>query len=329
MSVATVNDEISRRDAPPADAYELNRRRVYIFPTRYGFSFYTVLIVMLLGSINYNNSLGFLLTFLLGSLSLVAIVHTYRNLAGLELRLRASRSVFAGQECRFMLHFDNREGSQRIGVIITYSIDPQAERPQPVLTHTSLPADALHAVELKVRATHRGRLNLGRIVLASRFPLGLFRAWAHFEPATTALVFPRLEGVRELPLHLSESASPGGTQSQGTDDFTGLRNYVPGDSSRRIHWKAVAREQETTVKQFAGTAPSEVKLRWTSAPQPGLEARLSQLALWVVQANTQGLAFSMELPTKSFPTAEGEQHRQLCLRALALYAIADNATDTG
>ena len=325
MSVATtVNDKISRLDAPPGDVYQLNRRRVYIFPTRYGFSFFAVLIVMLLGSINYNNSLGFLLTFLLGSLSLVAILHTYRNLAGLELRLRASRPVFAGQESRFMLHFDNRAGSQRMGVIITYPIDPQEEQPRPILTHTHLPADAIHAVELKVLATHRGPMNLGRIVLASRYPLGLFRAWAHFEPATVALVFPRLEGRREIPFHPSESASAGGTRSQGTDDFTGLRNYVPGDSSRRIHWKAVAKEQETTVKQFAGAAPSEVKLSWTSTPQSGLEARLSQLALWVAEAHTQGLAFSMELPTESFPTAEGEQHRQRCLRALALYAITDD-----
>ena len=278
---------------------------------------------MLIGSINYNNSLGFLLTFLLGSLSLVAILHTYRNLADLGLRLRPSRPVFAGQATRFLLQFDNQSSDQRIAVTACYAIDPQEERPRLNLTNTNIPADTFHSIEIKAESTHRGRLKLGRIVLATRFPLGLFRAWAHFEPAANTIVFPQPEGTRELPHSPSQATATGGTHAQGTDDFVGLRNYVPGDSSRRIHWKAVAKEQETTVKQFSGSAPTEVKLKWTDTPQTGLEARLSQLALWIVEAERQGVAFSMELPDQTFHTAQGEQHRQMALRALALYRLPD------
>lgn len=177
MSVAsTDNREVARQDPSSSNTYELNRRRVYIFPTRHGFSFYAVLTVMLIGSINYNNSLGFLLTFLLGSLSLVAILHTYRNLAGLNVRARPARSVFAGQETKFALQFDNRAGDERIGITVSSSMDPQEEQPRLSLANTNIPPDSFHSIEIKTQTTRRGRLHLGRIVIASRFPLGLFRA---------------------------------------------------------------------------------------------------------------------------------------------------------
>ena len=294
MSVAdSISSAAIRRDTTPDDTYELDRRRVYIFPTRFGFSFYAVLLVMLIGSINYNNSLGFLLTFLLGSLSLVAILHTYRNLAGMRLRLRAQRPVFAGQETRFLVQLDNRNGSQRFGLTIIYPLTPQEDDRQLTLLSMEVPGETQHTVELKVRTTKRGKFTLGRIVLASRFPLGLFRAWANFEPTTSAIVYPKAEGVRELPSSASVSTSAGGILSEGNDDFTGLRNYVPGDSSRRIHWKAVAKEQETFVKQFSGSAPTEVILKWSDTPQAALEARLSQLA-WMLHEQPIVIEFSAE-----------------------------------
>ncbi|MEW5966829.1 MAG: hypothetical protein AB1720_07535 [Pseudomonadota bacterium] len=63
--------------------------------------------VMLLGSINYANSMGFVLTFLLGSLAVVSILHTWRNLAKLTVRAGRSTPVFAGQDARFEVCLDN------------------------------------------------------------------------------------------------------------------------------------------------------------------------------------------------------------------------------
>ena len=310
-----------------SDGYHLTQRRVYIFPTRFGLIFYLVLLVMLAGSVNYNNSLGFALTFLLGSLSLVTIFHTYRNLAGIRLRLRPGRAIFAGQNATFTLHLNNHACPERIGITVTHLRDAQESSPHVDSQHTNIPSDGDNTLDLKIQTKRRGRMKLGRIVVASRYPLGLFRTWSNYEPDVSIIVFPRLDGIRELPHTPSSATSPGGKHLTGTDDFTGLRNYVPGDSSRRIHWKAMARDQEAIVKQFSGSAPTEIKLSWMQTPQSGLEARLSQLALWVVQAHHQGLAFSLDLPSKTFQTAEGMQHRQRCLRALALHGWTKEKTD--
>ncbi|MGD8886577.1 MAG: DUF58 domain-containing protein, partial [Gammaproteobacteria bacterium] len=54
---------------------DLTQRRIFILPTRQGILFAIVLVIMLIGSINYNNSLGYLLTFLLASVAVVSILY--------------------------------------------------------------------------------------------------------------------------------------------------------------------------------------------------------------------------------------------------------------
>src|SRR6185295_15807851 len=75
---------------------QLDRHRIYILPTRFGVLYGFVLFTMLLASMNYNNSSGFALTFLLGSLALVAMLHCYRNLAGIIIEGVTAGETFAG-----------------------------------------------------------------------------------------------------------------------------------------------------------------------------------------------------------------------------------------
>ena len=67
-------------EGPQPPPYQLRHRNVYILPTKQGLIFAVLLMLMLIGAINYNNNLAYLMTFLLASLSVVAILHTYRNL---------------------------------------------------------------------------------------------------------------------------------------------------------------------------------------------------------------------------------------------------------
>src|SRR5438045_890755 len=107
--------------------------------------------------------------------------------------------------------------------------------------------------------TRLGWLALGRVMLETRFPLGLFRAWSYVEPEARCLVYPRPE-KSSLPAASGEAAS-GAMRSPmpGNDDFAGLRGYQPSDSPRHVAWKAVARTDDMLTKQFAGETGAE---RW-------------------------------------------------------------------
>lgn len=101
------------RRIPPASSVELNQRRVFILPTRQGGAFGLALLVMLLAAINYQNSLAYGLTFLLLSLGVVTILHTYRNLAGLRLTALGADPVFAGERAGFRVRLKACGGRAR------------------------------------------------------------------------------------------------------------------------------------------------------------------------------------------------------------------------
>jgi uncharacterized protein (DUF58 family) len=186
---------------------------------------------------------------------------------------------------------------------------------------TDVPASGSRDVILPVPAARRGWLELGRIRLETRYPLGLFRAWSNVQPDFLCLVYPRPEKSPLPPS--SPEASFGSRQAiaQGTDDFSSLRTYQLADSPRHVAWKAVARSDDMLTKQFSGDASAELWLDWERLPPSlELEARLSRVAGWVLAAESGGLRYGLRLPGIEIAPAHGDAHRTACLTALALYA---------
>lgn len=295
----------------PGGTTVLAQRDIYILPTKHGVMFGIVLLAMLLGAMNYNNNLGFLLTFLLGSLSIVSILHAYRNLAGLEILGTHTASVFVGQEALFRLELKN--AGKRSRYALKFSL---ADTHQETV---DISADTTQSVNLRRPTTHRGRLELGRVTLESRFPLGLFRAWTYLKPTTTCIVYPKAASPQPLPAGSGRGGERTADEFRGVDDFQGFRDYHPGDSPRHIYWKALAREQGLRVKQFAATQAEVLWLDWEHTQGGHIEARLSQLCRWVLDASRLGQAYGLRLPTRTLPPALGDEHLRQTLTALALF----------
>lgn len=302
--------------APERGTITLGHRRVYILPTRLGWMFGATLVILLVGSINYALQLGFALTFLLAGMGLAGMVHTVRNLARLAVSAGRAEPVFAGEASQFRLILDNRTPHDRPAVLVRHA----ASGAQVVL---DLPASSVREAVLAVPAPRRGWLPLGRVILETRFPLGLFRAWSYVEPDVRCLVYPRPEYA---PLPAPAAADDAGEQrvhALGSDDFAGLRGYQPQDSPRHVAWKAAARSENMLTKQFSGAAGAELWLdaaRLPAALDP--ETRLSRLAGWVLAAEQAGARYGLRLPGVEMPPDRGAAHRAACLQALALHGIA-------
>ena len=288
----------------------LVQRRIFILPSRHGLLFVGALALMLSGSINYNLSLGFVLTFLLAALGVNAILHTFRNLARLKIAAGRAPPVFAGDTARFTLVIDNPTALDRYSIGIA--------RDARELVYTDAPELQATAVGVPVPAARRGVLRPGRLKLFTQFPLGLCYAWAYAELDMQCIVYPRPEPGRvPLPPHAADDAT-GITHGAGQEDFAGLRSYHPGDSPRHIAWKAAARGGALLTKQFSGRATGELWLDWTATPASlGTEARLARLARWVIDAHAAGLSFGLRLPALTLRPAPGDAQRERCLEALA------------
>jgi uncharacterized protein (DUF58 family) len=222
---------------PERGTVELVHRRVYILPTRLGWFFGGTLGVLLIGSINYALSLGFALTFLLAGLGLAGMVHTARNLARIAVSTGRAEPVFAGESAQFRLYLDGRAAFDRPAILARHV----ASGSQLVV---DIPPRSTAEVVLAVPAPLRGRLPLGRVMLETRFPLGLFRAWSYVEPDARCVVYPRPERSPLPPFSGEAAAGALRTQTAGSDDFAGLRGYQRSDSPRHIAWKAVARSED-------------------------------------------------------------------------------------
>lgn len=305
------NRWLSRR-IPAAASVRLTQRRIFIVPTRVGMAFGAALLLMLLAAINYQNSLAYALTFLLGSVFIVAILHTYRNLGGLILKAGRARSVFVGEQGRFHVRL---ESSHRAHQAIALGWPPEG------LQAVDVPTQGGSECELSVPARRRGWLRPGRLRVESRFPLGILVAWSWVDLDQALLVYPRpLPG--ELPLlgGVSDDTYEQGarTHGQGADDFQGLKDYQPGDSKRRLHWKAYSRGQGLLVKDFASVSGRDLCLDF-AALSGDAEMRLSLLCHWVLQLSERQQPFALRLPGHELAPDTGDAHREACLRALALF----------
>jgi uncharacterized protein (DUF58 family) len=299
---------------PERGTIVLVHRRVYIVPARLGLLFGLTLAILLIGSINYAIALGFALTFVLAGLGLAGMVHTARNLARIGVSSGRVEPVFAGESAQFRLYLDGRARYDRPAVLARHL----ASGSQFVI---DIPAHGIAEVVLAVPAARRGWLPFGRVLLETRFPLGLFRAWSYVEPDARCLVYPKPERS-PLPRPAAEAAAGAlRSQASGSDDFSGLRAYQLSDSPRHVAWKAVARSDDMLTKQFTGEAAAELWLDWRLLPAwLGVEQRISRLTGWVLAAERSGGAYyGLRIPGLEIAPARGDAHAAACLQALALY----------
>ena len=302
--------------APPErEPIVLGPRRVYIVPSRLGLFFGGTVLILLVGSINYALALGFALSFLLAGMGIAGMVQTARNLAQLSVSAARTEPVFAGESAQFRLSLAHAGDFDRPEIVLR-QLASGAQRTVDVAA-----ASTTEAV-LAVPAQHRGWLPLGRVMLETRFPLGLFRAWAYVEPDSRCLVYPRPERSALPALASNPQAGGARAHAQGSDDFSGLRAYQASDSPRHVAWKSVARSDEMLTKQFAGDAVAQLWLEMRDLPASlGLEQRLSRLAGWVLAAERAGAHYGLRIPGTELDPGRGEAQRAACLRALALYEM--------
>ncbi len=306
-----------REKAPEASPVILNQRRVYVLPTRAGLGYALSLGTMLVGAMNYSLSLGHVLTFLLGGLGVSAILNTFRNLAFLHITPGRCTPVFAGDVAHFGLVLLNARQAERPALRMRAGNNNEGE-----LIELQLPpADRIEA-QLPIKTMQRGWMPLPRVMIETRYPLGLIRAWAYVQPKQFCLIYPR-PALDAPPLPSGSGDQQGNVkQGRGNDDFAGLRDHQASDSPRHVAWKAVARQHndELLTKLFSGENAQSLWLDWDLLPSGlDVETRLCIMARWVCEASEARLTWGMHLPGETLAPDSGELNRHACLQALALY----------
>ncbi len=288
----------------------LNPRRIYIFPTRWGFLYAVMLLALLVGSINYALSLGYYVTFLLASLGNIAMLHTWRNLVHLQVEVLHAKPVFAGDFAQVVLKVSDRKNRHRYSIAARFADNS--------VTSNDINNNGSQTFELALSTQNRGWQSVPRITLYTQFPLSLFQAWAYVDNPFQVLVYAKPSKNNVLrPESIDAGAKGTSLFNKGDDDFYGHKAYQVGDSPSRVDWKASSRGLGMLTKQYSGTGQSTLWLDW-AATEGTIEARISLLTKWVIEAHQAQHAYGLKLPATSIAPHNSETHYHQCLRELAL-----------
>lgn len=299
---------------PLSDTHTLTQGNIYILPTKAGLAFALTLVLMLIASINYQLNLGYLLTFLLAGSALVSMHLTHGTLRGLTLRAKPPSAVFLGDSAEVEVVLTNARGARHgIGLTVSHT------RPLS-FAWCDVPAQGSATARVRFATLQRGLMRVPTLMVETRFPLGLFRAWTIWRPAAQVLVYPKPEQP-SAPLP-STQAVPGAslsTRAAEGGEFDGVRSYRRGDAMRRVVWKKAARTGELVSRDTNESANRELWLDFDGAGLSNVEARLSRLAAWTLAAEHTGLAFGLRIPGVELAPAQGDGQRRAALEALALW----------
>lgn len=307
---------------PRGDTLALTQRNVYILPTRAGWMLAVTLLVLLVGSINYQLNLGYLLTFLLAGSAVVGMHIGHANLRGLTLHLTPPAPVHAGQPALLDIRLSSERRRDRHGIGLGVIADGGLGDTH--LGWADVPAQGSSTVQVAWTAPRRGVHALPALTALTLFPLGTFRVWTVWRPAATLLVYPAAE-QHPPPLPAGQpQAGPSGpsTTHQSPGEFDGVRAYRRGDPQKTIVWKKAAQAFATGRNELVSrdALSAQRQQLWLDFAQTGtheVEARLSRLAAWVLLADRLGLDYGLRLPGTELPPDQGLAHKTRCLEALA------------
>lgn len=292
----------------------LKPRRIYILPTREGIIFSLLILIMLAAAINFNNSLIFFFTFLMASVAVISMYMTQQNLLGLQFSTGHIAPVFLFQTLYIPLNISSSKS--RYSIAINLQDNNNNNTDSSLYTDVNLQETATVILS---SATHkRGYFKLNPIMISSRFPLGLFRAWANIELTNDAIIYPAPESIHNIIPQYGNETEGTNPYGKGLEDFSGFKIYQSGEPLSHIHWKAYAKEQGLLSKTFSGSSHKEYWLNWAEVSGT-VEQKLSKLCQLIINAEHKGDRYGLKLPTKTININSGQSHYTQCLKTLALF----------
>ena len=295
-----------------SNTHELKQNRLYIFPTKRGWVFFLLNFTLWLLGTNYQNNLILGLTFLLAGIFVVAILHTYANLSGLNVVSTGCGTAHVGASLGFKIKLTRRAR-------LSENLSLRFQHSDEVVTNVSVGVTESTLVEIPVATEKRGWMKPGRLLLESEYPIGLLRCWTWLNIDTQGLVFPEPLAVKEPQSIALDEDGTDEHPIKGGEDYTGLNPYNPGDAIKHIAWKVFARGRGLYTKEFSQNVSKEIWLDYSSIDGSGVENKLSGLCYWALEYEKADENYGLRLPGISIPPGKGDSHKYQVLRALACF----------
>jgi uncharacterized protein (DUF58 family) len=311
-------------------------------PTRAGWCFFAITFGVGFAALNTGNNLLYLvLSLMLAFLALSGFLSELA-LRGVRIERRMPSELFARAENRVVLVVRNVQAHGAAWTLVVedrLAGDPAARRRAARRPRVAGRCFVLRVdpggVERRAYALvpeHRGFVRLEGFRVSTRFPFALFVKSLEIAAPLTALVYPAVEPL-SVPPRAGTRADRGETATGiGRDgaQVSALREFVEGDSARRIHWRSSLRRGELLVGEIEDESDADVEVLLRTridGPRPGearaplADARFEERVAWaaseVVAHSDAGLRVALRTDSHRFSAGAGSAHRARLLSFLA------------
>lgn len=190
-------------------------------------------------------------SYVLGALIPLCFAWARLHLRGLEVTVHRSQNrLQVGQEVEARIHLASSSSLTKLWLELEDCSDMPQVASRTILT---IPAKGRRNWKVRMSCRRRGVYSVGPLKITTGDPFGLFRLSRTYGAAVPLMVLPQ---PQDLPYFTAPTALLPGEGSARrwthyiTPNASGIREYYPGDSYKRIHWPSTARLGRLAVKTF-------------------------------------------------------------------------------
>lgn len=284
--------------------------------TGFGLTWLVTSIIMMMLAANYSNNLLLFIALIMFSIQANGSWLAWLNIRKLTLKTLQLEPIYALQTNSIKVQLEKAQGKYLSGVTVSLTDEVFAGSKA---RHVSLGSDKLVNTEVTLKPLARGRFAMNNIQLSYHDSLGLWHWKKNCTSEAMLWVYPTPQGKLALP---KPKAKQGTYLKREQGDFSHVRSYQRGDSLNHIAWKQMARTGDVMTKEFdGGEGLRQTILSYQEMKSGDTEQRLSQLCRWILDSHQKQLKYSLELPNQTIDAAQGEAHKEVCLQALAQFAL--------
>jgi len=294
-------------------------------PTRAGWIFFALVFAVGFAALNTGNNLLYLVLSLMLAFLVLSGVLSEAALRGIEVERRLPFELAAGRAARIVVEIANAQRRVWAHAIAVddFGCPPGAPRERLGGAFALRIAPGQRETRsYELEPTRRGALGFDGFRVTTRFPFGLFAKSLWIERRAEVIVYPPLAAAKPPPIR--EARRAGNEVSAPSDDaneVTSLRGFAPGDSPRRVHWRASWRRGALLVRDAQGDAASEAEVvlrtRGTEGGEP-FEREVARAASETEAGLLAGLRVGLRTDGAALAPGAGAVHRARVLGYLAL-----------
>lgn len=304
--------------------FKLKANQTYIVPTGFGFTFAAVSLIQLFMAIGFNNNLLYFFVFFLISMALSGMWLTNKNVDLFQVSEITANTLFANEENQLQVHFRNLNLKSFLWDI-EISIDDKKNQRRSERIDEVLSGKITRRSYINWTPATRGLSKSPRLVIQSRFPFSMLRAWKYFDQKTEFIIYPEKKGQKSIPREISQQLQDDvdpALDNRGL--FRDHREFQKTDSPNKIDWKVSLKHQKHFVKNYESGDEKKILIDWKMTSQiANFEDKISQLALWVDISTKNHELYSLKINQYQTDYGCDGNHYKSCMEKLALLTIAD------